>query len=283
MFRVLLCLFIDIIFVCSLYIWEYLGFCDNHRDHAAAIMRRFMGVSLVSALSMYIVHLTVARKTSLLTVLGVTVSFNIFPLILICLSLYSGAIFYFALVKSSNQLNLIVFSTQRGSWIMLRDVILAPVVEEIVFRACFIPILLSSSLSPATVVFLAPLLFGLAHAHHIFENAKAGGIIEALVTFACQIAYTTVFGCLVSYLFIQSGSIFPSLLLHCFCNFWGLPPLNWVFEDKYVPKIIFGKRFSVKKIRRLLIIINCLSIAMTINVVFRFFPYSTIIVSSKLN
>jgi hypothetical protein len=40
-----------------------------------------------------------------------------------------------------------------------------------------------------------------------------------------QFAYTTLFGSYCSYLFIRTGSIFPALVAHSFCNVMGLPQI----------------------------------------------------------
>lgn len=40
-----------------------------------------------------------------------------------------------------------------------------------------------------------------------------------------QLTYTTLFGWHCSYLFLRTGSFFPPLTAHIFCNFMGVPEL----------------------------------------------------------
>ncbi|XP_012580530.1 PREDICTED: CAAX prenyl protease 2 isoform X2 [Condylura cristata] len=53
----------------------------------------------------------------------------------------------------------------------LRNQVIAPLTEELVFRACMLPMLAPcTGLGPA--VFTCPLFFGVAHFHHIFEQLR---------------------------------------------------------------------------------------------------------------
>lgn len=57
--------------------------------------------------------------------------------------------------------------------------------QEIVFRACMLPLLYQASSSPSSLdspraipfvklIFLSPLFFGLAHAHHALQRVREG-------------------------------------------------------------------------------------------------------------
>nr|XP_023415321.1 CAAX prenyl protease 2 isoform X1 [Loxodonta africana] len=53
----------------------------------------------------------------------------------------------------------------------LRNQVIAPLTEELVFRACMLPMLAPcTGLGPA--VFTCPLFFGVAHFHHIIEQLR---------------------------------------------------------------------------------------------------------------
>src|SRR3546814_3539544 len=41
--------------------------------------------------------------------------------------------------------------------------------EEVLFRSCAVPLLILSKTSNSTIVFLTPIIFGLAHVHHFYE------------------------------------------------------------------------------------------------------------------
>ncbi|KAG7028101.1 CAAX prenyl protease 2, partial [Cucurbita argyrosperma subsp. argyrosperma] len=63
----------------------------------------------------------------------------------------------------------IFFWTRFLDWVLLtvsnvlawRNYVVAPLTEELVFRACMIPVLLSGGFKPTTVIFLCPILFSL--------------------------------------------------------------------------------------------------------------------------
>jgi membrane protease YdiL (CAAX protease family) len=59
-------------------------------------------------------------------------------------------------------------------WAFIRNVISAPITEEFVFRGCFIPLLLSNGVPLTRAIFLSPLVFGVAHVHHIYARLRAG-------------------------------------------------------------------------------------------------------------
>jgi prenyl protein peptidase len=115
------------------------------------------------------------------------------------------------------------------------------------------------------MIFLTPLSFGLgpfllcwcnvnacnfriAHVHHAWETfnkygrdtgaAKRAVLSSGLSHFAAhffvsqhpptvvQLLYTTLFGTYCAYLFLRTGSIFPPISAHAFCNVMGLPELR---------------------------------------------------------
>ena len=49
-----------------------------------------------------------------------------------------------------------------------------------------------------------------------------------------QLAYTTLFGYHCAFLFLRTGSVYPPLSSHMFCNFMGLPQI--VTELKLFPR-----------------------------------------------
>ncbi|ONH96202.1 hypothetical protein PRUPE_7G112900 [Prunus persica] len=84
-----------------------------------------------------------------------------------------------------------------------RTYVVAPLTEELVFRACMLPLLLCGGFQKSTVIFLCPIFFSLG----------------------LQLGYTVVFGSYASFLFIQTGHFLAPLVAHAFCNFMGLPVL----------------------------------------------------------
>lgn len=65
----------------------------------------------------------------------------------------------------------------------LRVYVLGPVTEELVFRSCMVPMLVHAGISYPVIIFVSPLIFGLAHVHHALEFIRQGrSIASALLT-----------------------------------------------------------------------------------------------------
>ncbi|KAI0779196.1 hypothetical protein BC629DRAFT_1523164 [Irpex lacteus] len=114
------------------------------------------------------------------------------------------------------------------TWVGWRNYIVAPLTEEVVFRACILAIYHLAGVSSKKLIFLSPLWFGLAHVHHGLEvyhrlGCTAQAARTAVISVLFQLAYTTLFGFHCAYLFLKSGSLLPPLLSHIFCNIMGLP------------------------------------------------------------
>lgn len=110
------------------------------------------------------------------------------------------------------------------SW---RNYVVAPLTEELVFRACMIPLLLCGGFKPYTVVSLCPIFFSLAHLNHLMEfySKQNYSLIKTSMVVGLQLGYTVIFGSYASFLFIRTGHLLAPLLAHMFCNFMGLPVL----------------------------------------------------------
>lgn len=129
----------------------------------------------------------------------------------------------------------------------LRNFIIGPLTEEIIWRSCILSVHRYSAPSPSSssswLIFGTPLWFGVAHLHHAWEtyrtrrasnpNANANALTVALLQSSFQFAYTTVFGWYANWLFLRTGSIISPLLSHVFCNVMGFP--NPFHAVKYFP------------------------------------------------
>ncbi|KAI0685731.1 hypothetical protein BC835DRAFT_1455259 [Cytidiella melzeri] len=114
------------------------------------------------------------------------------------------------------------------TWVGWRNYIIAPLTEEVVFRACILALYHMAGVSSKKLIFLSPLWFGLAHVHHGWEVYHRFGCTlqaaqMAIVTVVFQLAYTTLFGFHCAYLFLRTGSLIPPVVSHIFCNVMGLP------------------------------------------------------------
>ncbi|KAL9084672.1 MAG: hypothetical protein Q9159_005102 [Coniocarpon cinnabarinum] len=142
------------------------------------------------------------------------------------------------------------FSTAIG-W---RNYVASPVTEELVFRSLILPLhvlaLPPSSLHPADpapndpntppsdrvthpaviqLIFVTPLYFGLAHAHHLYEfrvSHPQAPLLQGILRSLFQFMYTTIFGWFAAFVFLRTGSLWACILVHAFCNWRGLPRLR---------------------------------------------------------
>jgi prenyl protein peptidase len=114
------------------------------------------------------------------------------------------------------------------SWQGYRNYVAGPVTEEVIFRSVLIPLHLLAKISPSKIVFLTPLYFGLAHVHHLYDyklDHPHTPLVPAIMRSLFQCLYTTLFGWLASFIYLRTGSMYPSILIHSFCNWVGLPRL----------------------------------------------------------
>lgn len=98
--------------------------------------------------------------------------------------------------------------------------------EEILFRSAAVPLMLLARTSLARTILVSPLVFGLAHAHHLYEFRVAHPAVPwsaALARAALQLAYTTLFGAYATFVFLRAGSLLAAVAVHVLCNCMGLP------------------------------------------------------------
>ncbi|KAJ6782906.1 hypothetical protein PWT90_04895 [Aphanocladium album] len=124
------------------------------------------------------------------------------------------------------------------SWPDWRNIVAGPVTEECLFRSAVVPLLVLANASPTSIIFLSPLVFGGAHVHHFYEFRLTNpeiAIYAAVARTVIQLAYTSVFGAYVTFLFLQTGSLLAVVLVHAFCNSLGLPRVWGYMEPYWLP------------------------------------------------
>ncbi|XP_044450013.1 CAAX prenyl protease 2 isoform X2 [Triticum aestivum] len=86
-----------------------------------------------------------------------------------------------------------------------RNYVVAPFTEELVFRACMIPLLLCGGFKMYNIIFLSPIFFSLAHLNHLFELHQQGcNFMRSLLIVGVQLGYTVIFGWYAAFLFIRT-------------------------------------------------------------------------------
>lgn len=128
----------------------------------------------------------------------------------------------FAIIKNAFFSWISSMASNVSAW---RNYFVAPLTEELVFRACMIPLLLCGGFTTYTVIFLCPVFFSLAHLNHLFElyTQQNYSLLKASMVVGFQLCYTVIFGSYATFIFVRTGHLTAPLLAHIFCNFMGLP------------------------------------------------------------
>uniref|UniRef100_A0A3P9MCV2 CAAX prenyl protease 2 n=1 Tax=Oryzias latipes TaxID=8090 RepID=A0A3P9MCV2_ORYLA len=218
---VLSCLLLACSYVGSLYVWK----SDLPRDHPTVIKRRFTSVLVVSGLSPLFVwawrELTAVRTSaSLLALMGIRlegiVPAIVFPLLL-TMVLFLGPLMQLAIDCPWTFTDGVKVALDPCFWSLcvsdmrwLRNQVVAPLTEELVFRACMLPMLVPCA-GPATAIFTCPLFFGVAHFHHVIELLRfRQGTLAGI--------------------FLSAGHLMGPVLCHSFCNYMGFPAISTALE-----------------------------------------------------
>jgi membrane protease YdiL (CAAX protease family) len=89
----------------------------------------------------------------------------------------------------------------------------------------YVQALLSAGFSTIAVSSIAPLFFGGAHLHHLWQQIaiQKQPLKRACLQQLAQFSYTTLFGVIANLLFLHTGSLASPVALHVGCNWLGLP------------------------------------------------------------
>lgn len=123
-----------------------------------------------------------------------------------------------------------------------RNLLVAPLTEEFVFRAGLISFLLARGESVQRCLWLSPLYFGIAHIHHAtdVERQRLLGVRAAVLSSVAQALYSTVFGWYAAGTFLATGSIAACVLPHALCNLLGFPRFSKMLSRPYIRLALFG-------------------------------------------
>lgn len=246
-------IWITLMFVLSLYLWP------NHRQRLApaTIFRRLVSITISTIISIGIVYFY-SRYRSDKSFIQLILSFRlrklkikdiVWPLI-ITATIFLGPIVDDILASrrwfrgqgrrnvasgDSNSENrstpglgglsawFRVWRSRPDIWTILRNWLVGPLLEEIVFR-CINCTLLSNDFPTHYNVLISGLLFGAAHFHpqimqHIFLDMERQLLVDSLI----QFLYTSAFGMYVATIFMKTRSLWPAVAVHVFCNAMGAP------------------------------------------------------------
>uniref|UniRef100_A0A3Q2ZM48 CAAX prenyl protease 2 n=1 Tax=Hippocampus comes TaxID=109280 RepID=A0A3Q2ZM48_HIPCM len=221
---VLSCLLLACSYVGSLYVWR----SELPRDHPAVIKRRFTSVLIVSGLSPLFVwawreFTGIKMVPSLLAIMGIRfeglVPAIVLPLLL-TMVLFLGPLTQMAMDCPWSFMDGLRVAFDPCFWVMcfsdmrwLRNQVVAPLTEELVFRACMLPMLVPC-VGPAAAIFTCPLFFGVAHFHHVIELLRfRQGTLSGI--------------------FLSAGHLVGPVLCHSFCNYMGFPAISAALEHPH--------------------------------------------------
>lgn len=223
-------------FVGSIYFWKYEeAWSPALRDKLHVVWHRFTSITVVCACFVYLTPMSwsaLGLPSSIFQNLASTAIGLILPAVL-----YTGPIVY-AIFAPEDEL----ITWPSYDWLSFRNNVFAPIMEEIAFRMCMIPIMLHAGFSQTEAIFITPLFFGAAHVHHVLNDTgkvislqvagKKINIRAIYIAALVQATYTSVFGFFASYLFIRTGTIIAPIMAHAFCNYLGLPPTDFLSHPK---------------------------------------------------
>ena len=195
---------IAVVYVKSLYVWEYItpSIKGLGRDDPEVVLRRVISITISSLIAWCITE----RYTGHVWVIPETSYGNLIRTATQVTVLLAGPL-YQHMCQSTK---LVRFDLN-----FLRDVVLSPFFEELVFREFMFQILRSGGCSTVLTIMVAPAVFGCAHIHHYIGCLPMHAI-------AGQIFHTFVFGWIAFY-FLLHRSMWDGVLAHSICNLIGLP------------------------------------------------------------
>ncbi|KAI8899019.1 hypothetical protein BC833DRAFT_397536 [Globomyces pollinis-pini] len=227
----IICITVPTILVSSFYIFPNKR--KLPRDSVEVIKKRIQSSIISSIISTAIVRYTFNDYS--LKVVGTWMGFtftNFLPSVLIS-TVLTTVLFIGPIWVDYKQNSL--WNNCTCTWINFRNIIIGPVIEELLFRSCMVPVLVAGGLSQTAIIFGSPLLFGIAHLHHMIENIKNGGTFQnALAIAVLQLTYTSLFGFFATFLFFQTGNVISCIVSHMICNYIGLPDLSFWENDPHL-------------------------------------------------
>jgi len=237
---VIACFILAVAFVGSL----YLAPTNKPRDDPETIRWRMLLTGIVTILSPFYLLLWADRETTeqgaqLHHLLGIKtdgiVAAIIIPLVLTTV-LYGGVIVHTLMAYTGQKSFVMHLNAYRANFrleVCLRNIFVAPFVEEFVFRACMLP-MLTSCMGMKIGVLVCPLFFGVAHLHHLVEwyRWRQQPLLHAILFTSVQFCYTSLFGLYSAFLFIRTGHLASPVVSHMFCNYMGLPDIEALMRSQ---------------------------------------------------
>ncbi|KXX75221.1 putative CAAX prenyl protease 2 [Madurella mycetomatis] len=205
------------------------------RDAPSVIRARIRSVTLSCLLCTATTYVVLVRTggeapAAALHLLGVwpPAAGDSFRVLLLTALLFAGPLFSYLIVERGwyEWMRLAPVKEVWSEWTTWRNIVAGPITEEILFRSASVPLMLLAQAPIKEIIFLSPIIFGLAHVHHFYEfrlSHPQVSVSAAVLRSVFQLGYTTLFGAYATFLFVRTGSLLAVCAVHAFCNCMGLP------------------------------------------------------------
>jgi len=118
----------------------------------------------------------------------------------------------------------------------VNNLVVAPCLEEFIYRVCLMNMVIESGfMTPMHAVFVMPLFFATSHLHLCCLDYLNGGkpLYRSLILALFKLTYTEVFGIYSGLVYVRTGSIWPAIVLHTQCNYFGFPHFLALIDNKF--------------------------------------------------
>jgi len=217
------------------------GASERSRDDPGVIKARLLSVSVSTISSLFLLHyiITAGHSKPLeatgwnATALHLGFSWCKYDLIayFVTPALFLGPLYGRYLSHGLPYMTRRPLDERTFNWVGIRNYIVGPISEEVVWRSCIVCAYRLAGASNAFMIFFTPVSFGSAHLHHVWETYNLHGrtrqaLRHAVLLTLFQFTYTTLFGSHSVFLLLRTSSLFPSTIAHIFCNIMGFPQLQ---------------------------------------------------------
>lgn len=122
--------------------------------------------------------------------------------------------------------------------IIIRNLVISPITEELVFRGILLSIL-APFWSKTMAILISSILFGAMHLHYFLSSVHWTEWFR-LNPAHLKCTYTTLFGIYASIEYLHSGQIITPILLHAYCNLNGVPNFRTLLTNRLVATLTIG-------------------------------------------
>ena len=111
------------------------------------------------------------------------------------------------------------------------DVVIGPILEELLYRYCNGNLWMNVEIKTWKIIFISPLIFGLAHFHHFFEASDLKHHWKpVLKRTLLQVGFSSLFGFWDQFCYVKTRGLLTCIIIHGFCNYMQFPDFAGAFN-----------------------------------------------------